>query len=58
VSIFAAKVITDTLFNVKPLDQSVFLIVTLVLALVSILAALAPALRAARVDPIRTLRDQ
>jgi putative ABC transport system permease protein len=58
VSIFAARVITDTLFNVKPLDQSVFLTVTLVLASVSLIAALAPALRAARVDPIRTLRDQ
>jgi predicted permease len=58
VSIFAARVITDTLFNVKPLDQSVFLTVTLVLASVSLIAALAPAMRAARVDPIRTLRDQ
>ena len=57
-SIFAARVITDTLFNVAPLDRSVFLTVTLVLAFVSLIAALAPALRAANVDPIRTLREQ
>jgi putative ABC transport system permease protein len=57
-SIFAARVVTDTLFKVAPLDRSVFLTVTLVLAFVSLIAALAPALRAANVDPIRTLRDQ
>ena len=57
-SLFAARLITDTLFNVAPLDESVFLTVTLVLAFVSLIAALAPALRAANVDPIRTLREQ
>jgi putative ABC transport system permease protein len=58
VSIFAARLITDTLFNVVPLDRSVFLTVTLVLALVSMIAAFVPALRAANVDPMRTLREQ
>jgi putative ABC transport system permease protein len=57
-SIFAARFITDTLFEVEPLDRSVFLTVTLVLMFVSIIAALAPALRAASVDPMRTLREQ
>lgn len=57
-SIYAARFITDTLFKVAPLDGSVFLTVTLVLILVSMAAALAPALRAAQVDPIRTLREQ
>ncbi|HME36367.1 MAG TPA: ABC transporter permease [Candidatus Sulfotelmatobacter sp.] len=57
-SIFAARLITNTLFQVAPLDRSVFLAVTLVLILVSMIAALMPALRAARVDPIRTLREQ
>ncbi len=33
-------------------------IVTVVLIFVSIIAALAPALRAANVDPMRTLREQ
>jgi len=58
VSIFAARVITDSLFQVEPLDRSVFLIVALVLIFVSTLATLAPALRAANVDPMRTLREQ
>jgi predicted permease len=57
-SIFAAGLITNILFNVTPLDRSVFGIVTIVLIFVSIVAALAPALRAARVDPMRTLREQ
>jgi predicted permease len=57
-SIFAARFITGTLFRVEPLDRSVFLTVTLVLMLVSMMAALAPALRAASVDPMRTLREQ
>jgi putative ABC transport system permease protein len=57
-SIFAARLITDTLFRVAPLDRSVFLAVTLVLAFVSMIAAIAPALRAANVDPMRALREQ
>ena len=57
-SIFATRLITDSLFKVAPLDRSVFLTVTLVLIFVSLTAALAPALRAANVDPMRTLRDQ
>jgi predicted permease len=57
-SFFATRLITDVLFNVAPLDRSVFFAVTLILIFVSLLAALAPALRAANVDPMRTLRDQ
>jgi len=57
-SIFVARLITDTLFRVEPLDQSVFLTVTLVMMCVSMMAAVAPTLRAARVDPMRTLREQ
>src|SRR5208282_4025579 len=38
-SIFAARLITNTLFQVAPLDRSVFLAVTLVLILVSMIAA-------------------
>jgi ABC-type antimicrobial peptide transport system permease subunit len=57
-SIFATRLIADVLFNVTLLDRSVFLAVTLILMFVSLLAALAPAVRAANVDPIRSLRDQ
>lgn len=57
-SIFTARLITDTLFNVAPLDRSVFLTVALVLGFVSMIAAVVPALRAASVDPMRALREQ
>ena len=57
-SAFAANLIQDVLYEVKPLDGSVFLTVAVVLLFVSTLAALIPALRAASVDPMRTLRDQ
>jgi ABC-type antimicrobial peptide transport system permease subunit len=56
-SVFAANWIQDVLFEVKPLDGSVFLTVAAVLLFVSTVAALIPALRAANVDPMRTLRD-
>jgi putative ABC transport system permease protein len=58
VSIFAARLIADTLFQVAPVYRSVFLTVALVLISVSMVAALVPALRASQVDPIRTLREQ
>jgi ABC-type antimicrobial peptide transport system permease subunit len=57
-SVFASRLIRDTLFQVAPLDRSVFLGVTFLLIFVSMIAALAPALRAASVDPMRTLREQ
>ena len=57
-SVFAANLIQDVLYEVKPLDGSVFLTVTAVLLFVSTVATLIPALRAASVDPMRTLRDQ
>lgn len=57
-SVFAANLIQDILYQVKPADGSVFLTVTVVLLSVSAVAALIPAVRAASVDPMRTLRDQ
>jgi ABC-type antimicrobial peptide transport system permease subunit len=57
-SVFASRLVTDLLFMVAPLDRWVFITVTLVLFSVSLIAALAPALRAANVDPTRTLREQ
>ena len=56
-SFVVTRIITDTLFRVAPLDRSVFLIVTLVLMVVSMTAALVDALRAANVNPMRTLRS-
>jgi ABC-type antimicrobial peptide transport system permease subunit len=57
-SVFATRLITDFLFKVRPLDLPVYLIVATVLIFVSIAAAIAPALRAASLDPMRTLRQQ
>jgi putative ABC transport system permease protein len=57
-SIFATRLVGDLLFQVTPLDRSVFLVVTLVLALVSLIAAIVPAVRAANIDPMRMLRQQ
>jgi putative ABC transport system permease protein len=57
-SVFASKLVAEFLFQVTPLDRSVFLVVTLMLAAVSLVAALVPAVRAANIDPMRTLREQ
>ena len=57
-SIFASRLLEDFLVDVTPLDQWVFLTVTPILFLVSMAASLIPALRAARLDPMRTLREQ
>jgi putative ABC transport system permease protein len=56
-SMFATRLVTDTLFQVAPLDHAVFFTVTLMLIFVSLMAALTPALRAANVDLMRTLRE-
>jgi putative ABC transport system permease protein len=57
-SIIMVRFMKDLLFGVVPLDPSIFSTVTLVLILASIASALGPALRAAALDPIRTLREQ
>ena len=57
-SLFATQLVSDMLFNVVRLDRAVFLLATLTLLSVSIVAALVPALRAAHLDPMRTLREQ
>ena len=57
-SFFAVRFIGGMLFQVAPLDRSVFSIVPAVLLVVATIAALEPALRATRMDPMRTLREQ
>lgn len=46
------------LFGVRPLDALTFAGVSAVLLLVCLLASSGPAYRAARLDPVKTLRDQ
>ncbi len=58
ISWFARSLIADALFKVEPLDGEVLLVAATLLGCVSLLTALLPAVRAARVDPMRTLRAQ
>ena len=57
-SILGTRIISSLLFRVAPIDRSIYLIVAGVLVITSVVAALAPAARAATLDPIRTLREQ
>jgi len=57
-SLFTTRFVADLLINVTPLDRTVLLVVTLLLSAVSMAAALVPALRAASVDPVRSLREE
>jgi ABC-type lipoprotein release transport system permease subunit len=51
-----SRVLTTLLFGVRPLDIQTFAGVLSVLLVVATLAALVPALRAARIDPVKALR--
>jgi ABC-type lipoprotein release transport system permease subunit len=44
------------LYGVSPFDPVTFVVVPVVLTVAAALACVAPARRAARIDPIRTLR--
>jgi ABC-type antimicrobial peptide transport system permease subunit len=57
-SLLATRLVSDLLFRVKPLDPSTFAAVTITLLLVSIGSAMPPAIRAAWLDPMRTLHEQ
>jgi putative ABC transport system permease protein len=53
-----ARSISAFLYGVQPLDPSTFAAVAVVLVVTGGLAALAPALRAARVDPVMAFRSE
>jgi predicted permease len=53
----AARLIQSLLVDVHPLDPRVYLGVSVLFLVVAALACLVPSLRAARIDPIRALRD-
>jgi predicted permease len=57
-SVFLTKYLTSMLFSVQPLDSVTFASVPAILLLVALAASSLPAYRAARLDPIKTLRDQ
>jgi predicted lysophospholipase L1 biosynthesis ABC-type transport system permease subunit len=57
-SLLLARVMASLLYGVTPTDPATLVTVTLLLALVSVLASLAPARRAARIDPVIALRNE
>jgi putative ABC transport system permease protein len=57
-SAVATRLLTGLLFGVRPADPLVFGLVPVFLLTVAAIASCAPALRAARVDPIRASRSE
>jgi ABC-type lipoprotein release transport system permease subunit len=57
-SMLLARFIRTLLFGVDPLDPLTFVAAPGVLALVTMLACVAPAVRAMRADPAATLRSE
>jgi putative ABC transport system permease protein len=57
-SALLTRFLTHLLYGVKALDPVTFTVVGLVLLAVSALASFAPAWRASRLEPMKTLRDQ
>ncbi len=56
-AVLLTRLMTGMLYGVDPFDAATFAVVAGILLLVSLGASFAPAWRAARVDPMRTLRD-
>jgi putative ABC transport system permease protein len=54
----AARLLQSQLYGVTPSDPVTYAAIVLLLALVSVVAALVPASRAARVDPMVALRSE
>ncbi|HVU46632.1 MAG TPA: ABC transporter permease [Terracidiphilus sp.] len=57
-SLAATRIFQSMLFGTKPLDPAVFSGVVATLLVVAVLACLAPAWRASRLDPMRALRTE
>lgn len=58
VSALAARYLRSQLFGVSPWDPLVFIATPLLLLAIALLATMAPAWRASRVDPLTALREQ
>ena len=54
----AAKVLSGMLYGVQPNEPTVYLLGVLLLAIISLLACLGPALRALRIEPLVALRAE
>ena len=56
-SVATTRLVTTYLFGISPLDPLVFTVCVGLVATVSAAAALAPALRVLKLDPLQTLRE-
>jgi ABC-type antimicrobial peptide transport system permease subunit len=56
-AVAASRVLESLLFGVRPLDVMTFLVAPAALAAMAFIACAIPARRAARVDPLTTMRD-
>jgi ABC-type antimicrobial peptide transport system permease subunit len=52
------RVLSNLIYGVSATDPMTFVVVSLILAGVAIVASLLPAYRAVRVEPVKTLRDE
>jgi putative ABC transport system permease protein len=52
------RYLRSLLFDVKPTDPLTFLLASIVLFIVALVACFIPAYRAAKVDPVTTLRHE
>jgi putative ABC transport system permease protein len=57
-ALFLTRLLKSLLFQVSPTDPAIFLGVTAILGFAALAAAVVPSLRAARVDPANTLREE
>src|SRR5262249_10481711 len=58
VAFVASRALTSLLFGVKATDAATFICVSLLLALLALVACAVPAFRATRVDPLVVLRNE
>jgi putative ABC transport system permease protein len=57
-ALYLSRLVADLLFEIEPLDPVTFVLAPAVLVAVSLLAVWVPARRAARLDPVETLRAE
>jgi ABC-type antimicrobial peptide transport system permease subunit len=58
ISAMMTRLLSGMLYGIRPSDPVTFATVTALLLLVSLAASTVPAYRAARLDPMETLREQ
>jgi len=58
VGLFAGRLVESFLYEVRPADAWTYVGVVIVLMVVGSVAALAPAMRAAGVEPMKVLREE